>query len=79
MSGILSSSPAHGPIRLLVGTHLLLLIQTVLVLQASDPLPTSLRLFLCVTGVLGLAALIVAVRGERQDEDRPWWAKRHAR
>lgn len=79
MSGILSSSPAHGPIRLLVGTHLLLLIQTVLVLQASDPLPTSLRLFLYVTGVLGLAALIVAVRGERQNEGRPWWAKRHDR
>ncbi len=77
MSGILSSSPAHGPVRLLLGTHLLLLIQTVLVLQASDPLPTSLRLFLCVTGVLGIAALIVAVRGERQDEGRPWWAKRH--
>lgn len=79
MSGILSSSPAHGPIRLLVGTHLLLLIQTVLVLQASDPLPTSLRLFLCVTGLLGLAALIVAVRGERQNEGRPWWVKRHDR
>lgn len=77
MTGILSSSPAHGPIRLLVGTHLLLLIQTVLVLQASDPLPTSLRLFLGVTGVLGLAALIVAVRGERDDEGKPWWAKRH--
>lgn len=77
MTGILSSSPAHGPIRLLVGTHLLLLIQTVLVLQASDPLPTSLRLFLCVTGVLGLAALIAAVRGERKDEGRPWWTKRH--
>ena len=77
MSGILTSPPAHGPVRLLLGTHLLLLIQTVLVLQASDPLPTSLRLFLGVTGVLGLAALIVAVRGERDDEGKPWWAKRH--
>jgi hypothetical protein len=77
MSGILTSSPAHGPVRLLLGTYLLLLIQTVLVLQASDPLPTSLRLFLGVTGVLGLFALIVAVRGERDDEGKPWWAKRH--
>lgn len=79
MTGILSSSPARGPVRLLVGTHLLLLIQTVLVFQASDRLPTSLRAFLCVTGALGLAALIVAVRGERQKKGRPWWAKRHVR
>ncbi|BBF70652.1 MULTISPECIES: hypothetical protein [Sphingomonadales] len=79
MSGILTSSPAHGPVRLLLGTHLLLLIQTMLVLQASDSLPISLRLFICVTGVLGLAALIVAVCGELDDEGRPWWAKRHVR
>ncbi|QNG48537.1 hypothetical protein [Sphingobium yanoikuyae] len=79
MNGILSSTPAHGPVRLLVGSHLLLLIQTVLMLQASDPLPTSLRLFLGVTGMLGLAALIVAVRGEQEDEGKPWWAKRHDR
>lgn len=79
MTGILSSSPARGPIRLLVGTQLLLLVQTVLVCQASDPLPTSLRLFLVVSGILGLTALIVAVRGERRDQGKPWWAKRHGR
>ena len=79
MTGILSSTPARGPIRLLVGTHLLLLVQTVLVCQASDSLPTSLRLFLGVSGVLGLAALVVAVRGESQDEGKPWWRKRHDR
>lgn len=77
MTGILSSTPARGPVRLLVGTHLLLLVQTVLVCQTSDPLPTSMRLFLGMSGVLGLTALIVAVRGERQDQGKPWWAKRH--
>ncbi|PZU12131.1 MAG: hypothetical protein DI606_10245 [Sphingobium sp.] len=79
MTGILSSAPARGPVRLLVGTQLLLLVQTVLVCQASDLLPTSLRLFLGVSGILGLTALIVAVRGERRDQGKPWWAKRHGR
>jgi hypothetical protein len=79
MTGILSCAPARGPIRLLVGTHLLLLIETVMVLQASGPLPTSLRLFLGVSGILGLTALIAAVRGERRDQGKPWWAKRHDR
>ena len=79
MTGILSSAPARGPVRLLVGTQLLLLVQTVLVCQASDLLPTSLRLFLVVSGILGLTALIVAVRGERRDQGKPWWAKRHGR
>lgn len=79
MTGILSSTPAHGPVRLLVGAHLLLLVQTVLVFQASAQLPTALRLFLGVSGLLGMAALIVAVRGERQDQGKPWWAKRHDR
>ena len=79
MTGILSCAPARGPIRLLVGTQLLLLIQTVLVCQASDSLPTSLRMFLGLSGIVGLTALIVAVRGERQDQAKPWWAKRHDR
>jgi hypothetical protein len=79
MTGILSCAPARGPIHLLVGTQLLLLVQTLLVCQASDPLPTSLRLFLVVSGILGVTALIVAVRGERRDQGTPWWAKRHDR
>lgn len=79
MTGILSCAPARGPIRLLVGTQLLLLVQTVLVCQASDPLPMSLRLFLGVSGILGLTALIVAIRGERRDQGKPWWATRHDR
>ncbi|BBC99466.1 MULTISPECIES: hypothetical protein [Sphingobium] len=79
MTGILSSTPAHGPIRLLVGTHLLLLVQTVLVCQASDPLPISMRIFQGMSGLLGFSALIVGVRGERQDQGKPWWAKRHGR
>jgi hypothetical protein len=49
MNGILSSCPARGPVRLLVGTQLMLLVQTVLIFQASDPLPSALKALLVTT------------------------------
>lgn len=79
MKGILSSGPAPGPIRLLVGSQLLLLVQSVLIFQASQPLPTALRVMLVGSSAIGLAALIAAVLGERQHEQEPWWKRRHDR
>jgi drug/metabolite transporter (DMT)-like permease len=76
MSGILSRRPAPGPIRLLVGTQLMLLVQSLLLYEASDALPSGLQVFLLATWILGTAALIAAVRGDR-DEGEPWWRRRH--
>ncbi len=79
MRGLLSASPAPGPVRLLVGTQLMLLIQTILVFEASENLPDGLKALLVMSGVLGFSALIFAVRGPRETEDRPWWKSRHGR
>lgn len=79
MSGILSSRPAAGPVRLLVGTQLMLLVQTVLIFEASAPLPTPLRALLVMNWVVGVSALIAAVRGSRADQAPPWWRRRHDR
>ena len=79
MRGLLSASPAPGPVRLLVGTQLMLLIQTILVFEASENLPGGLKALLVMSGILGLSALIFAVRGPRETEENPWWKARHGR
>lgn len=78
MKGILSAAPAPGPIRLLVGTQLMLLILTILVLETPGDLPLRLQGLLLAGWVLGASALICAIRGDRSD-DRPWWRRRHDR
>ena len=72
MRGILDPAPAPGPIRLLVGTQLMLLVQTMLVFDAADGLPASLKAYLLACGVLGASALICAIRGESGEGDRRW-------
>ena len=57
MRGLLSASPAPGPIRLLVGTQLMLLIQTILVFEASENLPGGLKALLVMSGILGLSLI----------------------
>jgi len=78
MRGILGPAPAPGPIRLLVGTQLMLLVQTMLVFDATDGLPASLKAYLLACGVLGASALICAIRGEN-GQGEPWWRRRHER
>ena len=78
MRGILGPAPAPGPIRLLVGTQLILLVQTMLVFDATDGLPASLKAYLLACGVLGASALICAIRGEN-GQGEPWWRRRHER
>ncbi len=76
MNGILSSRPAAGPVRLLVGTQLMLLVQTVLIFEASASLPTPLQALLVMNWVVGVSALIAAVRGPRAEQSPPWWKRR---
>ncbi|MFD1103789.1 hypothetical protein [Sphingobium olei] len=57
----------------------MLLIQTILVFEASENLPSGLKALLVMSGVLGVSALIFAVRGPRETEDQPWWRTRHER
>lgn len=76
MKGILSAAPATGPIRLLVGTQLMLLVLTILVLETPGALPLRIQGLLLAGWVLGVSALICAIRGDCTDE-RPWWRRRH--
>ena len=78
MKGILSAAPAAGPIRLLVGTQLMLLVLTILVLETPGTLPLRLQGLLLAGWVLGVSALICAIRGE-SPEDKPWGRLRHDR
>lgn len=56
----------------------MLLVQSLLLYEASDALPSALQFLLLATWILGTAALIAAVRGG-QDEGEPWWRRRHDR
>lgn len=67
MRGIFSGTPAPSAIRLLVGSHLLLLIQAGLVLNSRQPLDTMLATLVLMLAVVGLAALIAAIVGEPRE------------
>ncbi|WIW89553.1 hypothetical protein K3M67_06235 [Sphingobium sp. V4] len=80
MRGILSASPAPSAIRLLVGSHLLLLIQAGLVLRSRQPLDTMLAALVFMLAIIGAAALIAAIIGEpRERIGNPHRRYRHAR
>ncbi|BAI99062.1 hypothetical protein Sj15T_10610 [Sphingobium sp. TA15] len=80
MRGILSGSPAPSAIRLLVGSHLLLLIQAGLVLNSRQPLDRMLAALVLMLAIVGLAALIAAIIGEpREQHCDPRRRYRHVR
>lgn len=79
MNGLLSSTPSPTSIRVLVGTHLLLLVQAALVFQTADVLPPALQAMVVTSGIIGVAGLVAAIRGEAATEGTPWWRRRHAR
>ena len=78
MRGALSSTPAPSAVRLLVGSQLLLLIQVGLVLASRPPLHRPLVVIVLAFGLVGLAALICAIRGEPAS-DTPIQRARHGR
>lgn len=78
MNGIFSTSPCPSSIRLLVGTHLLLIVQSGLVLWSAPDLGGNQAL-IWLTLVLGLSAFICAVCGESSTPPVPWRERRHGR
>jgi len=64
MNGIMSSAPAPSGIRLLVGSHLLLLVQAGLVLRSAAPLGSMLTAIIVLIAVGAFAALVTAIIGE---------------
>lgn len=74
MNGIFSSAPCQSSVRLLVGTHLLLVLQSGLLLWSAPDLGGNQSL-IWLTLLLGLAAFICAVRGEGT-ERLPYWRER---
>jgi hypothetical protein len=80
MNGIFTRRPCQSSIRLLVGTHLLLLVQSSLVLWSAPDLGAS-QVLIWLTLMLGLAGLICAVFGESPDDNgqRNHWRRHHGR
>ncbi|MET3435991.1 hypothetical protein [Sphingomonas sp. 1185] len=71
MSGLFSQQPGQGAIRLLVGSHGLLLVQSILTswggVDACGP-----RLIAALATVIAAPALICALVGDGADHDHPW-------
>ena len=63
MNGIFSTTPCQSSIRLLVGTHLLLLVQAALVIWSAS-VPGEMQALVILVFVLSLAAFICALRGD---------------
>ncbi|MCG2841311.1 hypothetical protein L6Q21_09990 [Sandaracinobacter sp. RS1-74] len=75
MNGIFSAVPCQSSIRLLVGTHLLLLVQSSLLLWSAPDLGGNQAL-VWLTLVLGISAFICAVRGDDGDKRPDYWRRR---
>ena len=78
MNGIFSQAPCPSSIRLLVGTHLLLLVQAGLVLW-SAPVAGVMQALVLLVFIIGLSAFICAVRGDSGEDRRDGWRRRHGR
>ncbi|MBT2246716.1 hypothetical protein JQK15_24725 [Sphingobium sp. BHU LFT2] len=78
MNGIFSSTPAPGPIRLMIGSQGLLLVQSFIAWQLPA-VPTLFRILVAVTAIVAMAALISAAIGEDREYSHPWWRRRHGR
>ncbi len=78
MNGIFSGAPCPSSIRLLVGTHLLLILQSSLVLWSAPDLGGSQAL-IWLTLFLGVTAFICAVCGESRTPAVHWRERRRGR
>jgi hypothetical protein len=79
MRGILSGAPGPSAIRLMVGTHLLLLIQAALVLWSAPHLDSVLRVLVALVFALAVGGLCIAIHGLSDDDRQTWWRRRHGR
>lgn len=78
MRGLFSAAPGPSAIRLMVGTHLLLLIQASVVLWSVPGLP-ALRVLVGLVLGLAVGGLAAAIHGLADDDSTPRWRRRHAR
>lgn len=78
MNGIFSATPAPGPIRLLIGSQGLVLVQSCIAWQLPT-VPAVLRILGAVIAVIVTAALISAAVGEGRENRAPYWRRRHGR
>lgn len=67
MRGVLSAAPAVGPVRMILGTHLLLLVQNILALGEDLLGNVGLHAVMLLVVLLAIAALIAAIFGEPAD------------
>ncbi|CAN5219308.1 hypothetical protein BH11PSE5_BH11PSE5_23820 [soil metagenome] len=65
MTGILSSSPSTGPVRLMIGALLQSLLACLLFLRAPDPSATMLRVAVAMMMIASIGAFVLALKGER--------------
>ena len=78
MNGIFSATPAPEPIRLLIGSQGLALVQTCVAWQLPTA-PAVVRILSAVIAVIAIAALISAAIGEARENPSPHWRRRHGR
>jgi hypothetical protein len=79
MRGLLSATPGPSAIRLMVGTHLLLLIQAALVLWSAPSVDIALRVLVALVFAMALGGLAAAIHGLSDDNRQTWWRRRHGR
>lgn len=78
MNGIFSSTPGVGPMRLLVGTHGLLLTQSGLTLVVPD-VADSFRVMVAMVLTLALGGFTAAALGLPSEDRGPYWRRHHGR
>jgi len=78
MRGIFSGAPGQSAIRLVVGTHLLMLVQSWLVLTTGEGLDIMLRILVGGTAIIALVGFLAAIHGG-SDADRRVWSSRDRR
>ncbi|MFZ2997396.1 hypothetical protein [Sphingobium sp.] len=78
MNGIFSSTPAPGPIRLMVGSQGLLLVQSFIAWQLPA-VPNLFRILVGITAIVAMAALISAAVGKDRESSQLYWRRRHGR
>lgn len=71
MNGILSAHPGQGAIRLLVGSHGLLLVQSTLTLWTGLTDDGHRMLAIVALGI-AVPAFLCALVGDGADHDQPW-------
>lgn len=79
MRGLLSAAPGPSAIRLLVGTHLLLLIQAALMLWSAPQIDVPLRVLVGLVMAIALGGFVAAIHGIAGDARECWGRRRHGR